>query len=74
MRLRGLMTGSPGPQRKKARPLLCQELFQKVGKSWPLRRLAPFVDGMTNDFEVAVEEGATIVRIGTAIFQASEEG
>jgi len=24
--------------------------------------------GMTNDFEVAVEEGATIVRIGTAIF------
>ena len=24
--------------------------------------------GMTNDFEVAVEEGSTIVRIGTAIF------
>ncbi len=24
--------------------------------------------GMTNDFEIAVEEGATIVRIGTAIF------
>lgn len=23
---------------------------------------------MTNDFEVAVEEGATMVRIGTAIF------
>lgn len=26
--------------------------------------------GMTNDFEVAVEEGATIVRIGSAIFGA----
>ncbi|MCL5292058.1 MAG: YggS family pyridoxal phosphate-dependent enzyme [Actinobacteria bacterium] len=26
--------------------------------------------GMTNDFEVAVEEGATIVRIGTAVFKA----
>lgn len=26
--------------------------------------------GMTNDFEVAIEEGATIVRIGTAIFGA----
>lgn len=25
--------------------------------------------GMTNDFEVAVEEGATLVRIGTALFQ-----
>jgi len=24
--------------------------------------------GMSNDFEVAIEEGATIVRIGTAIF------
>ena len=24
--------------------------------------------GMTNDFEVAIEEGATIVRIGTALF------
>lgn len=26
--------------------------------------------GMTNDFEVAIEEGATMVRIGTAIFGA----
>jgi len=24
--------------------------------------------GMSNDFEVAVEEGATMVRVGTAIF------
>jgi uncharacterized pyridoxal phosphate-containing UPF0001 family protein len=24
--------------------------------------------GMTGDFEVAVEEGATLVRIGTALF------
>lgn len=24
--------------------------------------------GMTNDFEVAIEEGATVVRVGTAIF------
>jgi uncharacterized pyridoxal phosphate-containing UPF0001 family protein len=24
--------------------------------------------GMSSDFEVAIEEGATIVRIGTAIF------
>ena len=26
--------------------------------------------GMTNDFEVAIEEGATMVRIGTGIFGA----
>ncbi len=28
--------------------------------------------GMTNDFEVAIEEGATMVRVGTAIFGARE--
>jgi len=31
----------------------------------PMRELSM---GMTNDFEVAIEEGATIVRIGTALF------
>ena len=29
--------------------------------------------GMTNDFEVAIEEGATIVRVGTAIFGERSE-
>ena len=27
---------------------------------------------MTNDFEVAIEEGATMVRIGTGIFGARD--
>jgi pyridoxal phosphate enzyme (YggS family) len=30
--------------------------------------------GMSNDFEVAVEEGATMVRIGTALFEGIPEG
>ena len=30
--------------------------------------------GMTNDFEVAIEEGATMVRVGTAIFGARNYG
>jgi uncharacterized pyridoxal phosphate-containing UPF0001 family protein len=30
--------------------------------------------GMSGDFEVAVEEGATIVRVGTAIFGPREAG
>ena len=29
--------------------------------------------GMTNDFEVAIEEGATYVRIGSALFQGCDE-
>jgi len=28
--------------------------------------------GMTNDFEVAIEEGATVVRVGRAIFGERE--
>ena len=30
--------------------------------------------GMTGDFEVAVEEGATLIRVGSAIFGAREYG
>jgi uncharacterized pyridoxal phosphate-containing UPF0001 family protein len=32
------------------------------------RRLAELSMGMSHDFEVAIEEGATMVRIGTLIF------
>ena len=34
--------------------------------------LAELSMGMTDDFEVAIEEGATIVRVGRAIFGARE--
>jgi uncharacterized pyridoxal phosphate-containing UPF0001 family protein len=36
----------------------------------PAPRLAELSMGMSHDFEVAVEEGATIVRVGSAIFGA----
>src|SRR5262249_35042772 len=32
-------------------------------------RLDQLSMGMTNDFEIAIEEGATLVRIGTALFE-----
>lgn len=47
------------------------------------RRLAALADalrlpersmGMSGDFEVAVEEGATLLRVGTALFEADEAG
>jgi uncharacterized pyridoxal phosphate-containing UPF0001 family protein len=34
------------------------------------RRPAELSMGMSHDFEVAIEEGATMVRVGTAIFGA----
>lgn len=46
---------------------LRDELVRKFGQ--PLPELSM---GMSGDFEVAIEEGATIVRVGTAIFGARE--
>jgi uncharacterized pyridoxal phosphate-containing UPF0001 family protein len=34
----------------------------------PPLRLDHLSMGMSNDFEIAIEEGATLVRIGTALF------
>jgi uncharacterized pyridoxal phosphate-containing UPF0001 family protein len=34
----------------------------------PAARLAELSMGMSQDYEVAIEEGATMVRVGTAIF------
>jgi len=39
-----------------------------VASGVPRERLAQLSMGMSHDFEVAIEEGATIVRVGTAIF------
>ena len=39
-----------------------------VRQGFPSESLGELSMGMTGDFEVAIEEGATIVRIGTAIF------
>ncbi|MBQ8679891.1 MAG: YggS family pyridoxal phosphate-dependent enzyme [Treponema sp.] len=42
-----------------------RDKFQKIYSSLDLSELSM---GMSGDFEIAIEEGATIVRIGTAIF------
>lgn len=42
------------------------ELRQAVGGAHPLSELSM---GMSNDFEVAIEEGATAVRLGTVLFE-----
>jgi hypothetical protein len=69
--VKGLMTIAPffdNPEM--ARPYFMQlrQLRDKLQIRFPnLRELSM---GMSGDFEVAIEEGATIVRIGTAIFGA----
>lgn len=41
-----------------------------IGEGVPASAVAELSMGMSHDFEVAVEEGATMVRVGTAIFGA----
>jgi len=70
LEIHGLMTVPPwGPNPEKVRPIFRQlrELKTKCEGilGAPLQHLSM---GMTGDFEVAIEEGATIVRIGTALF------
>src|SRR6266436_9559211 len=68
--IHGLMTIAPwSPEPEKVRPIFRQlrELKQRCEDRLgaPLPALSM---GMSGDFEVAIEEGATIVRLGTALF------
>ena len=45
-----------------------QNLSKKIDKKYPQFDMKELSMGMSDDYEIAVEEGATIVRIGTAIF------
>jgi pyridoxal phosphate enzyme (YggS family) len=68
----GLMTIGPFlPDPEGSRPMFrrLRELREEIAglgiPNAPMRHLSM---GMTGDFEVAIEEGATLIRIGTAIF------
>lgn len=70
----GLMTMPPfDPDPEASRPWFraLRELRDSLQtQGYPASSLKELSMGMTGDFEVAIEEGATIVRIGTAIFGA----
>lgn len=71
-RVVGLMTLPPLPERSEdARPWFRQ--LRDLRDGWlasgvPAAMLRQLSMGMSGDFEVAVAEGATLVRVGTAIF------
>lgn len=62
--VRGLMTVAPMVEDPEA----VRPVFRRLRQLARSLDLADLSMGMTDDFEVAVEEGATIVRIGRAIF------
>ena len=57
----------PGDSRKWFASL--REIRDALLATYP--QLTDLSMGMTDDFEVAIEEGATIIRVGRAIFEAS---
>jgi hypothetical protein len=69
---RGLMTLPPFfDSAELARPYFrrLREILDGLNQNRePENKLTELSMGMTNDFEVAIEEGSTMVRIGTAIF------
>ncbi len=72
LRIRGLMTVPPFTEDPEgARPYFrrLRELRDRLAsRQLPAVGLDQLSMGMSHDFEVAIEEGSTCVRIGTAIF------
>jgi pyridoxal phosphate enzyme (YggS family) len=61
----GRLTTDPDEARRTFREL--RELSERCRTRWPA--LGPALSmGMSDDFEIAIEEGATIVRVGRALF------
>jgi PLP dependent protein len=69
---RGLMTVPPysdDPERSRPYFRQMRVLFANIAsQGLPAIRMEVLSMGMSHDFEVAIEEGATCVRVGTAIF------
>ncbi len=72
LRLCGLMCIAPNyDEVERCRPLFQEmyEIFQKVKEiSFATANIKYLSMGMTHDYTIAIEEGANIVRVGTAIF------
>ncbi len=70
--IQGLMTiPPPTPTPEEARPFyqaLCDLRQRLMREGFDKHDFSELSMGMTADFEVAIEEGATLVRVGTAIF------
>jgi uncharacterized pyridoxal phosphate-containing UPF0001 family protein len=71
LRVRGLMTVGPlSEDRGRVRDAFARlaAQFHEIYASFGLPAFDTLSMGMSGDFEIAVEEGATLVRIGTALF------
>lgn len=78
VKLRGMMTMAPlSATPEQARPTFgrARELFQEIRESGVVNPDFNVLSmGMSGDFEVAIEEGANMVRVGTALFGEPRPG
>ena len=71
LRIEGLMTVAPiAADPEEVRPVFAdlRRLRDDLARRFPAVDWRHLSMGMTDDFEVAIEEGATMVRVGRAIF------
>ncbi len=72
IQVKGLMTVAPYKEDpEEVRPYFntMKEVFERIrAKNLPGIEMKYLSMGMTNDYKVAIEEGANIIRVGTAIF------
>jgi pyridoxal phosphate enzyme (YggS family) len=77
LEFRGLMTLPPffdSPEQTRPYFRKLREILEGLNRNRSAeKRLTELSMGMTNDFEVAIEEGATMVRVGTAIFGVRQQ-
>jgi hypothetical protein len=70
LQINGLMVVPPyDPEPEASRPYfrLARELREYLGQNYPREYWRELSMGMSNDYQVAIQEGATIVRLGQAI-------
>lgn len=71
LRLRGLMTMAPiGHSPEDARPVFaaCREWQEKIRREFDLKDFDLLSMGMSQDFQSAIGEGATHIRVGSRVF------
>ena len=75
VKVRGLMTMAPLVEPEATRPCFrrLRDIRDALAQVFPEADWHELSMGMTNDFEVTVEEGATMLRLGRAIFGPREE-
>lgn len=75
LRIEGLMTMAPLTEEEgilRSTFAATRRLQEEAARQLPAYRGTHLSMGMTNDYEIAVEEGSTMVRLGTALFGERE--